>query len=65
MYDERPKGETDFKLEVNGYKVLFDAPFAFGTPSFGDNYQAEACVVECPRLWRITKNSLHNEGIYK
>jgi hypothetical protein len=21
--------------------------------------------VECPRLWGITKNSLHNEGIYK
>ena len=21
--------------------------------------------VGCPRLWRITKNSLHNEGIYK
>ena len=20
--------------------------------------------IECPRLWRITKNSLHNEGIY-
>ena len=22
-------------------------------------------LLECPRLWRITKNSLHNEGIYK
>ena len=21
--------------------------------------------VECPRLWRITKNSLHNEGTYR
>ena len=23
------------------------------------------CVLECPRLWRITKHSLHNEGTYK
>ena len=23
------------------------------------------CILGCPRLWRITKNSLHNEGIYK
>ena len=23
-----------------------------------------ACILGCPRLWRITKNSLHNEGIY-
>ena len=23
------------------------------------------CALGCPRLWRITKNSLHNEGIYK
>ena len=22
-------------------------------------------TIECPRLWRITINSLHNEGIYK
>ena len=23
------------------------------------------CPLECPMLWRITKHSLHNEGIYK
>ena len=25
----------------------------------------DCCKLGCPRLWRITKNSLHNEGIYK
>ena len=25
----------------------------------------QICRIGCPRLWRITKNSLHNEGIYK
>ena len=25
----------------------------------------DAYILGCPKLWRITKNSLHNEGIYK
>ena len=24
-----------------------------------------SCIVEWPMLWRITMNSLHNEGIYE
>ena len=34
------------------------------TPSsFQDILDHSWCPVECSRLWRITKNSLHNEGI--
>ena len=35
------------------------------TISLSISFMWVQCTLGCPRLWRITKNSLHNEGTYK
>ena len=60
-------GESCFndlsKSQRINVSVKFNSPLT--TTLLRDDFVAQACMLECPRLWQIMKNSLHNEGIYK